>query len=161
MSLEQTVKLAVKYTVTKRKVGAKKPYKTLMTKLDKFLVEGINLMWTLVCGGSGTPYNNANARIGVGDSSTTEDEDQTGLQALTNKFWKGMVATYPQYGTLKKAIFRSVFVSGEAEFDWNEATIVNAADDAGENMLRIVSTKGTKPANEEWTAEIEVALANP
>lgn len=161
MSLNQNVKLAVKYRVIKRKVGAKKPYEILETNQDKFLVEGMNLMWELICGAGGNAYNNANARIGVGDSSTAEDETQTGLQAATNKLWKGMVATYPLHNVDKKITFRSVFVNGEAEFAWNEVTIVNASDDTGQNMLRIVSAKGTKPAGEEWTAEVECTLANP
>jgi hypothetical protein len=161
MSLKECVHLAVKYTVIKRKVSQKKPYETLVSKTDKFLVEGMNLMWELICGAGGNAYNNANARIGVGDSSAAEDETQTGLQAATNKFWKAMAATYPLHNVDKKITFRSVFINGEAEFAWNEVTIVNAADDTGQNMLRIVSAKGTKPAGEEWTAEIECTFANP
>lgn len=161
MSSKQCVHLAVKYTVTKRKVGQEKPYQALVSKTDKFLVEGMNLMWELIVGAGGNAYNNANARIGIGDSATAEDEAQTGLQAATNKFWKAMAATYPQHAVDKKCTFRSVFANGEAEFAWNEVTIVNAADDTGQNMLRIVSAKGTKPAGEEWTAEIECTFANP
>jgi len=160
MSLKGKLGLAVKYTVTKRKVGAKKPYEVLESDQDKFLVEGMNLMWELICGAGGNAYTNAVARIGVGDSSTAEDETQTGLLGA-NKLWKGMVATYPLHNVDKKVTFRSVFVNGEAEFAWNEVTIVNAADDSGQNMLRIVSAKGTKPAGEEWTAEIECTFANP
>ncbi|MDW8086323.1 MAG: hypothetical protein RMI45_08840, partial [Ignisphaera sp.] len=36
------------------------------------LNEGINLLWTLACGGSGTPWSSANAYIGVGDGTTAE-----------------------------------------------------------------------------------------
>jgi hypothetical protein len=161
MSLERNVKLAVKYRVIKRKVGEPEPYETLEHCEDKFLVEGMNLMWELIVGAGGTAYSNANARIGVGDSATAEDEAQTGLQAATNKLWKAMAATYPLHAVDKKVTFRSVFADGEAEFAWNEVTVVNASNDAGENMLRIVSAKGTKPSGEEWTAEIECTFANP
>jgi len=161
MSFNRNVKLAVKYRVIKRKVGEAEPYETVENSEDKFLIEGMNLMWELIIGAGGTAYSNAAARIGVGDSATAEDETQTGLQAATNKLWKAMVATYPLHGVDKKCTFRSVFVNGEAEFAWNEVTIVNASNDSGENLLRIVSAKGTKPSGEEWTAEIECTFANP
>jgi hypothetical protein len=38
---------------------------------------GINEAWKLICGGTATAFNNANAYLGVGDSSTGEDPLQT------------------------------------------------------------------------------------
>jgi hypothetical protein len=48
-------------------------------------------------GGAGalTYFSNANAQIGVGDSSAVEAYTQTDLQASTNKTYKPMDATYP------------------------------------------------------------------
>jgi hypothetical protein len=41
-------------------------------------------------------YTNANARLGVGDSSAVFAATQTDLQAVTNKLRKAMDASYPQ-----------------------------------------------------------------
>jgi hypothetical protein len=153
----------VKYRVIKRKVGEVKPYAIDESEHNCFLVEGMNEMWNLILGLTATPYNSSNAYIGVGDGTTAESETQTGLQG-TNKYYKGMASGYPKGPTGagdKKAVFRSVFVNGEAEFAWNEVTVANGNSDAAKNMLRIVQSKGTKPSGEEWTAEIECAFQNP
>ena len=44
-----------------------------------------------------TYFNNANARIGVGDSTVSAADTQTGLQAATNKTYKAMDASYPTH----------------------------------------------------------------
>lgn len=80
-----------------------------------FLNEGINLIWTAVCGGSYTPFDNAHAHIGVGDGTQSADATQTGLQG-TNKYYKGMDEGYPKYGTDQKAVFRATFGGTEANF---------------------------------------------
>jgi len=83
------------------------------------LNEGINELWTILCSASsGTKFDNTNAYLGVGDSTTAEAASQTGLQAATNKFYKAMDASYPTYGTAQKATWVSTFESAEANFDW-------------------------------------------
>ena len=58
------------------------------------LSEGIGELWDLVCGlGSPTAFSNANAYIGVGDSTTAESAAHTDLQAASNKTYKAMAAT--------------------------------------------------------------------
>jgi hypothetical protein len=153
----------VKYRVIKRRVGDSEPYEVDETEHNCFLIEGMNEMWNLILGLTATPYSSSNARIGVGNGTTAESESQTGLQGAS-KFWKGMATGYPKGPADagdKKAVFRSVFANGEAEFAWEEVTVVNASDDTGKNMLRIVASKGTKPSGEEWTAEIECTFQNP
>lgn len=154
----------VKYRVIKRRVGEDKPYAIDETEHNCFLVEGMNAMWNLICGtASETQFNSANAYIGVGDGTAAENESQTGLQG-TNKFYKGMASGYPKGPADagdKKAVFRSVFASDEANFAWNEVTVANGNSDAAKNMLRIVASKGTKSSGEEWTAEVEVQFQNP
>jgi len=154
----------VKYRVIKRRVGESKPYAVDETEHNCFLVEGMNYMWRLILGESGlTPFNAANAHIGVGDGTTAESETQTGLQG-SNKYYKGMASGYPQGPSQagdKKAVFRAVFGADEANFAWNEVTVANGNSDAAVNMLRIVASKGTKSSGEEWTAEVEVQFQNP
>ncbi|MEM3379133.1 MAG: hypothetical protein QXL91_08000 [Candidatus Bathyarchaeia archaeon] len=154
---------SVKYRVIKRRVGEAKPYVVDETEHNCFLVEGMNEMWNLILGLTATPFNSTNAYIGVGDGTAAEDESHTGLQG-TNKYYKGMASGYPKGPADagdKKAVFRSVFANGEAEFAWNEVTVANGNSDAAKNMLRIVASKGTKPSGEEWTAEVEVQFQNP
>ncbi len=115
-------------------------------------------MIDLLIGGSATPYSNANAYIGVGDSNTAENATQTGLQAATNKLWKAMEATYPTNAS-QKVTFRSVFGSAEANYAWNEFTVTNASDDTGDNLNRKVSAQGTKTAGQTWTVDLEITFS--
>jgi hypothetical protein len=122
------------------------------------LNEGINLLWTLACGGSGTPWSSANARIGVGDGTTSESADQTGLQG-TNKAFKAMDSGYPTYGSNQQAKWQATFGSAEANFTWNEITVVNAADDTGTNLNRKVQNLGTKASGTTWIAQLTITLS--
>ena len=135
-----------------------KPYEVLSFKGNILLNEGINTLWTLVCGGSATAYDNTNAHIGVGDGTASEDATQTGLQG-TNKAWKGMDSGYPTYGSDQKATWRATFGGDEANFDWNEITVVNASDDSGENLNRKVQAMGTKSSGATWVATLEITLS--
>jgi hypothetical protein len=129
-----------------------KPYETAEASHNCLLHEGLIGVFYLIAGvGSAkNAWNNANARIGVGDSATAPVDTQTGLQAATNKLWKGMNATYPQQSGDHDLVFQSDFVSGEAEYAWLEETIVNASNDTGDNLCRQNTSLGTKPAGQTW-----------
>jgi hypothetical protein len=119
------------------------------------LNEGIAEMHLLMFSTGGTAWSNANAYLGVGDSATAEAASQTGLQASTNKLWKAMEATYPTYAS-QVTTWRSVFGSSDANFAWNEFTVVNASTDTGDNLLRKVSAQGTKASGQVWTLDLAV-----
>lgn len=123
------------------------------------LNEGINLVWTLVCGGAGTAFDNSNAYLGVGDSSVAEAATQTGLQAATNKLYKAMEAGYPTYGTSQKATWRSVFGASEANYAWAEFSLSNGDSDTAVNLNRKVSAQGTKISGQIWTLQMEITLS--
>jgi hypothetical protein len=123
------------------------------------LNEGINLIWTLVCGGSGTPFNSANAYIGVGDSTTAESATQTGLQAATNKLYKPMDSGYPIYGSNQQAIFQATFGASDANFTWNEITVANGGSDSAVNLNRKVVSMGTKASGAVWTARVTITIS--
>jgi len=123
------------------------------------LNEGINALFTHICSSSGTKWDNSNARLGVGDSATAEDPVQTGLLAATNKLWKGMMAGFPTYGTSQKATWKSEFLGVEANYAWEEFTVVNAADDAGDNLNRKVDAQGTKTSGQVWELVLEISLS--
>jgi hypothetical protein len=95
-----------------------------------------------------TAFNNANAHIGVGDSSTAFSAAHTDLQASTNKSRKAMDTTYPSGGA-NAIVFRSTFATGDANYAWNEWGVFNAAS-AGTMLNRKVESLGTKTSSQTW-----------
>jgi hypothetical protein len=121
------------------------------------LNEGIDLAWTLICGGSGTPFNNANSYIGVGDSPIPAGASQTGLQG-TNKAYKAMDAGYPTFGTAQQARWQSTYGGTEANFSWQEITVANGPSDTAINLNRKVQDLGTKASGTTWVAQLTITL---
>ena len=103
---------------------------------------GITALLNLLIGAGGTAFNNANAYLGVGDSTTAAAIGQTDLQAATNKLRKAMDATYPQVSS-NVVTFRSTFATGEANFSIQEQATFNASS-AGTMLNRKVTDLGTK-----------------
>lgn len=127
---------------------------------NMLLNEGINELWTIVCStASGTKFSNANAYLGVGDSATAEAATQTGLQASTNKLYKAMDTSYPTFGTLQKATWKSTFTETEANFAWNEFTVANGNSDAAVNMNRKVSSQSAKISGQIWELTLSITLS--
>ena len=124
------------------------------------LNEGINALWNILCGnGSNNLFDATNAHIGVGDSSTAAAAAQTGLQASTNKLYKGMDETFPTSGTNQKATWQSTFTGAEANFAWNELSLANGDSDAADNLNRIAQVMGVKVLPAVWTVTLEITLA--
>ncbi|MCU0918728.1 MAG: hypothetical protein MUF16_00070 [Burkholderiaceae bacterium] len=121
------------------------------------LNEGIGAMLLLLTGGSETAYNNTNARLGVGDSSSAEAAAQTDLQASTNKTYKAMSASYPQISG-QSVTFRSEFGSGDANYAWQEFVVDNGSG-AGKTLNRKVSNQGTKASGQTWTLDLTITLS--
>jgi hypothetical protein len=111
---------------------------------------------SIAAGAGGTAFNNANAYIGVGDSTTAFSAAHTDLQAATNKFRKGMDATYPQVAA-NVTTFRATFGTGDANFAWQEWGVFNASS-AGTMMNRKVESLGTKTNTQSW--QFTVTLTN-
>lgn len=123
------------------------------------LNEGIGELLDVACGlGSPTAFNNANAYLGVGDSSTAEGATQTGLQASTNKAYKAMASGYPQRSN-QTVTFRAVFGSGDANHAWNEMSVANGNSDTAKNLNRKVSAQGTKASGQVWTLDLSITLS--
>ena len=121
-----------------------------------FLNAGITQIWNLVTGVNANTYTNAEAQIGIGDSSTAAAASQTDLQAPTNKTWKAMDATYPQVSA-QSAIFRSTFASGDANYVWAEFAVRRST---GTILLnRGVSAMGTKTSAGSWVATVTLSIA--
>lgn len=102
----------------------------------------------LIGGASYARFSNANAALGVGDSSTAAAAGQTDLQAATNKLRKGMDAGYP-IRTGNAVAWRATFGTSEGNFAWNERGVFNATS-GGQMLSRKVVSLGTKTSANSW-----------
>jgi hypothetical protein len=122
------------------------------------LNEGLQELIDIICGiGTPTKWDNANARLGVGNSTAAADATQTGLQG-TSKTFKTMDSGYPQRSN-QTAEWRATFGSADANYAWEEYTVVNAADDTGKNLNRKVENKGTKASGESWVLSLKITFS--
>lgn len=118
---------------------------------------GITLLLNLLIGAGGTVYSNANAYLGVGDSSTAAAIGQTDLQASTNKLRKAMDSTYPSVAT-NVLTARSTFATGDANFAWEEVALFNASS-VGTMLNRKVSSLGTKTSAATWVLTLTITIS--
>jgi len=160
MSFMLAIRIRSLWKIEKFLEGANTPYEVSEFGGNLALNEGLYELWNLVAGDGGAQaFDNSNAYLGVGDSSTAAAASQTGLQAASNKLYKAMEATYPQYGSSQQIIFRSVFGSSDANWDWNEFTVANGNSDTDVNLDRKVSAQGTKVAGQTWTLTLTITAA--
>lgn len=121
------------------------------------LNEGITALLTLLIGGAETAFTNANARLGVGDSTTAAAAAQTDLQAAVNKTYKAMDATYPQVSG-QTATLKGTFGPTDANYAWQEFVCDNGAV-AGKTLNRKVEDHGTKANGDTWVLTLTVTLS--
>lgn len=105
--------------------------------------------------GLGTPFDAANARIGVGNGTDAFSAGQTDLQG-SNTFRKGMDTNYPAIDS-SKVTFKATFAQSEANFPWNEWGIFNAAT-GGVMLNRVIESNGTKQSNQTWILEVDITF---
>lgn len=117
---------------------------------------GIQSILDQTHGATTAPYNNANTRLGVGNSATAEAATQTDLQAIAgaaNRQFKLMNATFPSRSSQTES-YQSDFTSGEANFIWNEWGVdkgnANGTTVTAPMLNRKVASLGTK-ATGTWT----------
>lgn len=149
---------------------APEPYEVLEHEGNLLMYGGASNLWQCLIGnGTGTAaqtltfFNNGNAHIGVGDSTTAAAATQTDLQAASNKLRKAMDATYPTHtdGTTSGAAtitFRATFGSSDANFAWQEWAVFNGSS-GGRMLNRKVESWGTKVAGSSWTFTVTITLA--
>lgn len=120
---------------------------------------------TVTAGQALTYFSNAQAAIGVGDSTTAAAATQTDLVAATNKLRKAMDATYPQHtdsatSPAASIAYRSTFATGDANYAWQEWGIFNSVSAGTGRMLnRKVESLGTKTSASTWTLTLTLTLA--
>lgn len=128
-------------------------YEVVGSGPNMLLTAGASLIWSLVTGGSGTPFNASNAYIAVGDGTASAAAGQTDLQG-TNKFRK-LVTSAPVLST-NQATFAATFGDTDALFTWQEWGLANASS-GGVLLNRFLQNRGTKGA-EFWDLSITLAL---
>jgi hypothetical protein len=107
---------------------------------------------TATAGQSLTYFNNSQAAIGVGDSSTAAAATQTNVQAASH--------TDATTSGAASIAFRSTFSTSQANFAWQEWAVFNSATDATGRMLqRKVESLGTKTSSSTWTLTVTLTLA--
>jgi hypothetical protein len=151
------------------------PFETDERDGNLLVIGGASVQWqTLIGNGTGTAgqaltfFNNANAAIGVGDSSTAAALTQTALQAATNRLYKAMDATYPLHtdsdsvAGARDCVFRSTFATGDANWAWNEWGVFNSTThNTGRMMNRVASAGllGTKTSSATWVLTVTLTMS--
>lgn len=137
-------------------LSGRKPYEVLEHRGNLLTSGGVSAMWLLATGGAATAFSNANAYVGVGDSTTASTSGMTDLQAATNKLRKAMSAGSPGLSG-NSVTFQGTYATSEGNFAWNEFAVFNASA-SGTMLNRVVYSGGTKPAGQVWAAQITIAL---
>lgn len=160
--LKESARYNTRWKITKYKTDKDYmndlPFDQVLINGNMLLNEGIGALLNLLTGAAETAFNNANAYIGIGDSSAAEAATQTGLQATTNKLYKAIEAGYPAIAG-QTVTFRAVFGSAEANFSWQEFTVANGNSDAAVNLNRKISNQGTKASGQTWTIDLEISFS--
>jgi hypothetical protein len=122
------------------------------------LNEGITELLNLLVGAGGTTaFNNANARLGVGDSTAVAVATQTDLQAAVNKTYLVMDATYPQVSG-QTVTFKATAGPAVGNHGWKEFVADNGAA-AGKTLNRKVEDHGAKASGDTWVLTMTGAIS--
>lgn len=121
------------------------------------LTEGVQEMLKLLIGAGGTTaFSNANARLGVGDSSTAADAAQTDLLGA-NKTYRAMDTGYPTVAN-NVVTFKATFSENDANHDWQEFVVDNGAAGA-KTLNRKVESHGAKASGDIWVLTLSVTIS--
>ena len=118
---------------------------------------GQNLIASALFGNSITAFSNANAYIGVGDSSSAFSQSQTDLQASTNKYRNPIDATFPTLTGSNTLTYQSTFATGIANYAWNEWGVFNASS-GGTMLNRKQESLGTKASTQSWQFTVTLTI---
>lgn len=135
-------------------------YEIVETPPNLFLTAGVTQLWNLASGVSGTHLDSTNARLAVGDNSTTPTAGDPDLIAATNKFRK-LVSGSPVIST-NQITFSSSFATSEANFAWLEVGVAWAASGANTLVSRSAITSpglGTKVNTAVWVLNWTLSIS--
>jgi hypothetical protein len=122
---------------------------------------GIGLLLQLLTGASGTfAYNNANARIKVGDSSgavVASGTDLLGGQTAS----AGMDSGFPTVSA-QTVSWEATFGTGVGNFTWNEVGVINGSGAVSSSTIllnRKIVTFGTKTSSNIWQITATITIS--
>lgn len=153
------------------------PYEVSQAE-NGLLNAGITALWNIFFGntsaansgaspaGANAVPTNAQARLGIGDSSTAFAATQTDLQAATNKFYQGMDATFPSVSAQTLSL-KATVTGTNADFAWNEfvsdacngSNSTSTTRSGGATFNRAVSAQGTKASGQSWALTLNITLS--
>lgn len=140
----------------------KDPYETVHIPNNGLANSGINELWTILCDAPTTQlFDDANAYLGVGESTDAFDATETNLQGAS-LVWVGMDAGFPTYGTSQKATWQATFGASVANQAWQEFAVANKSDGGattGVILNRKVSDQGTKTSGQVWQLTLEITIS--
>jgi hypothetical protein len=154
----------------------KEPDEIISYKGNLLMYGGVSCIWESLIGNATTTtgqnltfFNNSNAAVGVGDSTTAPVATQTDLQASTNKTRVGMVASYPQHtdgvvsGSASITFQASFPATGgtAANYTWNEVGIFNSSTGGTGRMLNRLAPSGgfgTKSGGT-WSMTVTITIS--
>lgn len=109
-------------------------------------------------GESYTALNNANARVGIGDSTTAASKGQTDLQAATNKVYLTQDPGFP--ARLGSTVTFQVTAAGaQANYVWNEFLLCTGSP--GTAWARFVQSLNggvAKAAGQIWQLQVQAVF---
>lgn len=127
--------------------------------------EGLNWILTILAtdAKTGTPYGNADANLIVGTGTpvgtAAPAEGATNTEAtFTNPAKKGMMNSFPTYGTAQKIIWKSSYGADDANQSWQEFGVLNAAS-GGKLLNRKLSNQSTKVSPQVWELELQITFS--
>lgn len=119
--------------------------------------DGAEVIADRLVGTGSAAFDNANAYIGVGDSTTAFTQTQSDLLG-TNTHREEMDGGYPTHTTGTNQItFRATFESADANFTWQEWGIFNASS-GGTMLNRVVEDNGEKVSGHTWEFSVTITI---
>lgn len=142
-----------------KKLAGFEPDEVCVETQNIILDSGANEMLQLITGTGGTAFSAANSYLYVGTDNSPENAAQTGILATgNNRAYAAVDAGYPAV-TGRQMVYQATFGTNDANFAWNEASIVNGTGVNAVSMNRKVSSFGTKTQGS-WSLRITVSLTS-
>ena len=140
--------------------GARKrfaPVETLEVVGNLLTTAGVNRMLSLLTGQGGTALSNANAHLGVGNGTGTATAGDTDLSGASKTRKAMRTGSFPSVPAAAAVQFSSDFLTGEANYAWNEWGIFDAST-AGMMFNHKYETLGTKSSGT-WTLTVTISIS--
>lgn len=127
--------------------------------------QGLNRITSLIIGGGGQAWNNANSRIGVGNGTTAAAVGDTDLSAAAGAGNRQFVVSDSTYPSQSNGVIteRATHTTVLSNFHWQEWGIdngtVNGTTVTAAFMNHKVTDLGTKTSAASWVFTVTVALS--